>query len=318
MRHISFIRIFAVCVLSNLSLEIPAQPGRVRANGITIAYESFGDKNAEAIIMIQGTGATLLHYPAQLCEKLAAEGYHVIRFDNRDIGLSSKLDSLGTPDWKSIFPLIGTCKPAPLPYTLLDMAKDVIGMMDGFQISKANIVGASMGGAIAQLIAIHFPERVRTLTTLGASSGNPGLPKADQNAIAAMTTPPPATDNKDTLTRYLVHIYKALGAVDDDSVLRKRAMEHINRAWYPQGTARQAAAIIIADNCDRRDLLSKIKIPTMIIHGKNDPLVKVDAAKELAKTIPGAQLCIIEGLGHDISLKYVDKIAECITRIVKK
>ena len=201
-----------------------AQPGTVNANGITIAYESLGAASNETIILIQGTGATLLHYPAELCQKLAKKGYRVIRFDNRDIGLSSKLDSLGHPNWEAIFPLIKTCKPAPLPYTLLDMAKDVVGLMDALNIKRAHIAGASMGGAIAQLVAIHFPDRVLTLVSMSASSGNPNLPPGTEKAITAMATPPPATKNADTLATYLVNIYKALGASDDDKVLKEKGI----------------------------------------------------------------------------------------------
>lgn len=301
-----------------ISGDLYAQEGKVRANGITIAYESFGDKNREAIILIQGTGATMLHYPSEMCRQLSNKGYRVIRFDNRDIGLSAKLDSLGQPNWEKIFPLIKTCKPAPLPYTLLDMAKDVIGLMDELKINKAHIAGASMGGAIAQLIAIHFPDRVLTLTSISASSGNPDLPAGDEKALKAMTTPPPMTDNKDSLANYLVTIYKALGGTDNEDILKARAMGHINRSWYPEGTIRQVAAVIIGDNCDRRGDLAKLKIPAMVIHGDVDPLVKIEAGREVASTIPGAELCIIKGLGHDISLAYIDEIVSCIVKGTKK
>ena len=315
----SFLRPAALlCVTSLVFSDGFAQPGTVKANGITIAYESFGDANNESIILIQGTGATLLHYPAELCQKLAKKGYRVIRFDNRDIGLSSKLDSLGQPNWEAIFPLIKTCKPAPLPYTLLDMAKDVVGLMDALAIKKAHIAGASMGGAIAQLIAIHFPDRVLTLVSMSASSGNPNLPPGTEKALTAMATPPPATKNADTLATYLVNVYKALGASDDDKVLKERALGHIKRSWYPEGVNRQVAAVVIGDNCDRRESLAKIKIPTVVIHGDADPLVTLASGKEVAETIPEAELCVINGMGHDISLKSVDEIVACIVKVTKK
>jgi pimeloyl-ACP methyl ester carboxylesterase len=294
------------------------QPGTVQANGISIAFESFGDIDNEAIIMIQGTGATMLHYPSGMCEKLARNGYRVIRFDNRDVGLSSKLDSLGQPDWAAIFPYYKTCKPAPLPYTLLDMAKDVTGLMDALKIDKAHIVGASMGGAIAQLIAIHFPGRVLSLTSMSASSGNPDRPEGDEKALQAMSAAPPVTANADTLAHYLVGTYKALGATDSDSVLKARALGHIERSWQPDAVNRQVAAVFIGDYCDRRGDLAKLDIPTMVIHGDADPLVPMEAGKEVAATIPGAGLCIIHGMGHDISLEFVDEIVGCILGIVAK
>jgi len=268
--------------------------------------------------MIQGTGATMLHYPAEMCEKLAQHGYRVIRFDNRDIGLSTKLDSLGQPDWAAIFPFYKTCKPAPLPYTLLDMSEDVTGLMDVLKIDKAHIAGASMGGAIAQLIAIHFPDRVLSLTSLSASSGNPDRPEGDAKALQAMSAPPPVTTDPDTLINYLVSTYKALGATDNDAVLKARALGHIERWWQPDAVNRQVAAVFIGDYCDRRQDLAKIHIPTMIIHGDADPMVPLEAGKEVAATVPGAELCVVKGLGHDISLEFVDEIVDCIVKIAVK
>lgn len=319
MKQSFLLKAFITCLvlLFNLS-NIVAQTGTVKSNGITIAYESFGSISDEAIILIQGTGATMLHYPDEMCQKLADQGYRVIRFDNRDIGLSSKLDSLGQPDWDAITPFYQTCKPAPLPYTLLDMGEDVIGLMDALKIEKAHIVGASMGGAIAQLIAIHFPDRLLSLTSISATSGNPARPASDEKALRAMSTPPPETTNKDTLADYLVNTYKVLGAVDNDSVLNARAMGHLKRSWDPEGTLRQVAAVFIGDYCDRRESLAKINIPTTVIHGDSDPLVPLKAGEEVASTIPNAGLCIIKGMGHDISLKFVDGIVDCTLEGVKK
>jgi pimeloyl-ACP methyl ester carboxylesterase len=292
--------------------------GIVNSNGIQIAYEAFGDHGNEAIIMIQGTGATLLHYPAELCRLLADSGFQVIRFDNRDIGLSSKLDSLGEPDWAAIFPFYRSCDPAPLPYTLLDMAEDVTGLMDALNIKKAHIVGASMGGAIAQLIAIHFPERVLSLTSMAASSGNPDRRPGNEDAIQAMSAPAPVTTDPDMLSDYLISVYRALGATDSDSVLKARAMGHIKRSWYPDGTTRQVAAVFIGDNCDRREALGKLKIPAVIIHGDQDPIVPLESGIEVADAIPGSHLCIISGMGHDISSEFVDEMVECILNNTEK
>ncbi len=210
-----------------------AQVGKVTANGITIAYESFGKETDEVIILIQGTGAPMTDWPVEFCRKLTIKGFRVIRFDNRDIGLSTHLDSLGQPDWAAIGPLVGTCEPAPLPYTLEDMAADVVGLMDALKIDKAHIAGASMGGAIAQLVAIYYPMRTLTLTSISATSGNPELPWGDEKAIKAMGTPPPATKNRDSIADHLVFIYKALGSTDDDKTLKEQPLGHVNRSWYP-------------------------------------------------------------------------------------
>lgn len=308
--------LFTFLLLIALSFELIAQAGKVKANGITIAYESFGDNNNDAIILIQGTGATLLHYPVELCKKLASSGFYVIRFDNRDIGLSTHLDSLGQPDWNALAPFVGTCDKAPLPYTLFDMATDVTGLMDALNIRKANIVGASMGGAIAQIMAIHYPERVLSLTSISASSGNPSRPQGDEKALAAMGTPPPATSNPDTLAAYLVNVYKTLGAIDSDEVLMKRALEHIKtRHWDSPAVNRQLAAVLIGDYCDRSSDLAKLKIPVMVIHGDLDPMVPVESGKEVAAAIQGSEFCIIKGMGHDLSLNFVNEIAHCIEKI---
>ncbi len=297
--------------------NIKAQTAYVKANGITIAYESFGNTDGETILLIHGTGAQLIDWPVEFCRMLADEGYRVIRFDNRDVGLSTRMDSLGAPDWAAIIPFIKKCDPAPLPYTLVDMAEDAAGLLDALQIEKAHIVGGSMGGAIAQLMAINRPEKVLTLTNIMASTGNPNLPQPDEKALKAMSTPPPATKNPDTLATYLVKIYRALGSLDEEPVLRAIALADINRSWYPEGTTRQIAAVLIGDNCDRRAALGKIEVPSMVIHGDADPLVKLACGEELAATIPKAKLCVIKGMGHAISSKFIKQVADCILRNTK-
>ncbi|HMF70224.1 MAG TPA: alpha/beta hydrolase, partial [Flavitalea sp.] len=169
-----------VLVLSvGLFTQSFAQDHFVEANHIKIAYQTFGSPDRPAVILINGTASPLTDYPASFCSQIADRGYFVIRFDNRDAGHSSHLDSLGQPDWKAIIPLVKTCDKAPLPYTLQDMGMDVIGLMDALKIKKAHLVGASMGGAIAQLIAIDHPSRVLSLACISASSGNPDRKPSD-------------------------------------------------------------------------------------------------------------------------------------------
>lgn len=198
------------------------------------------------------------------------------------------------------------------------MAEDVIGLMDALHIDKAHLVGTSMGGAIAQLVTIHFSNRVLSLTCIGASTGNPALPQGDEQALMAMATPPPETSDFEILADYLVGIYSALGAVDDIEKLRERALNHVKyRGWNPESVNRQVAAVLIGDMCDRTELLAQIKIPVMVIHGDVDPLVTIDSGKELAASIPDAELRVIEGMGHDISLQFIDSIADAIGRIAR-
>jgi len=309
------------CAWTKQNLVETKKEGRVRANGIYIAYESFGPEKGETILLIQGTGAQLTLWPLELCKKLAHEGFRVIRFDNRDVGLSSKLDSLGMPDWGWVIPRIGTCDMTNLPYTLSDMAKDAVGLLDALKIEKAHIVGASMGGAIAQLVAINFPERTLSLTSIMASSGNPKLPSGNPEVLQVMSTPPPETDNIEVLAQYLYTIHKAMGSPGyptADSVLMEIARRSIKRSWYPIGTARQVAAVIIADNCDRREKLKNISVPTVVIHGQNDPVVNLAAGQEVAATIPNAKLITIPGMGHDLPAALISKAGDGILMAAKK
>lgn len=311
-----------VMLLVSLTLQTKAQnkSGMIETNNIHIAYESFGSASNETILLIQGTGVQLTGWPVELCEQLAEKGYHVIRFDNRDVGLSSKLDTLGMPDWANIFPKIGTCDEVSLPYSLNDMATDAIGLLNELNIEKAHVVGVSMGGAIAQLIAINFPDKTRSLTSIMASSGNPQARKGNPEVLRIMATPPPMTDDVETLTNYFFTIYKAIGSPDyptDDTILKDRAKKSIQRSWNPSGFARQAAAVIIGDNCDRRQQLKDIKIPVVVIHGDADPVVNVEAGKEVANTVHNSKLVIIPGMGHDLPDAIIPEIIEGILLVTK-
>ncbi len=289
-----------------------AQDHFAEANHIRIAYQTFGSADRPAVILINGTASPLTDFPVSFCTQIADRGFFVIRFDNRDVGHSSHLDSLGQPDWKAIIPLVKTCDTTPLPYTLQDMGMDVIGLMDALKIKKAHLVGASMGGAIAQLIAIDHPSRVLSLASLSASSGNPDREPSDPKVFAIMSAPPPTSTSEDSISAYLVKINLALGSRDSKEDLRKSAMENIKRGWYPEGSARHAAAVIIGDYCDRRERLSRLKLPVIVILGDADPLVKPEAGLEVANTIPGAQTAIIKGMGHHLSKIFIRQISEAI------
>lgn len=308
--------VILLCELAISKTTVAQQSrGTVNSNGLKIAYESFGSPQAETILLIHGTGAQLTAWPKSFCERLANAGYQVIRFDNRDVGLSTSLDSLGSPDWGVILPQVGRCHSEHLPYNLLDMAKDAIGLLDALSIKKAHIVGASMGGAIAQLIAINFPGKTLSLSSIMASTGNPTLPPGNPKALQAMGTPPPETTDMEKRANYLYSIYKALESPDyptGDSTLRKMARNEVERSWNPQGVARQGAAILIADNCDRRPALGKLEMPVTIIHGEADPLVNIAAAKELAATIPHARLVTIPGMGHNLPDVLIPEICNSI------
>lgn len=310
-----------VCLFFSSYANCQSTTGTAAVNDIKIFYESFGHPDDETILLIQGIGVQLTEWPLEMCHALVKAGYRVVRFDNRDVGLSTKLEALGMPDWEKVIPAIGTCDESSLPYTVGDMVGDAVGVLDNLNIKKAHIVGVSMGGAIAQMIAISHPDRVLSLTSIMASTGNPKLPQGDPEVRQVMATPPPVTDDKEKIVGYLVKIRKAMGSPGfpmGDDYLKKNALESVNRSWYPMGTARQAAAIIVADNCDRRALLKEIKVPTVIIHGEDDPVVSFDAAKELAATIPNATLIGIPGMGHDLPSQLVSKFVNGILLAAKR
>ena len=300
--------------------DSPSAPtaGEVEANGITLAYESFGPTDGETILLIGGTGMQLVDWPMELVDALVAEGYRVIRYDNRDVGLSTHLTDAGTPDAAAIQAALMAGEQPPLPYTMRDMAADAAGLLDALGIEQAHIVGVSQGGAIAQLVAIDYPARVLSLTSLMADSANPALPVvAKPEAFAGVPPQPPAGDRAAYLA-WQVATWRALAGPDyptDEATLEAWAARNYARSYDPDGAARQGTVILV-DRFDpaayRRSHLGSISAPTVIVQGDADPLVPPAAAEELAKLIPGADLRMIPGLGHDIPAELVPDIAAAI------
>jgi pimeloyl-ACP methyl ester carboxylesterase len=270
----------------------------VQANGIEIVYDTFGDPNDPPMLLIMGLAAQMIAWDEEFCAQLAAKGYWVIRFDNRDIGLSSKFEHLGIPDKMEVArAFIGKERLENPPYLLKDMAEDTIGFMDALKIDSAHVAGVSMGGMIAQEIAIHFPERLRTLTSIMASTGNPELPLPTQEALMVLTAEP-----ADQLDKYIEDSVKAWTIlagphlpIPEDKIRRDSEMR-FKRSYYPQGSARQFGAIISSGS--RHKALKSVKVPALVIHGDADPLVPVEGGIDTAESIPGAKLEIIEGMGH--------------------
>ena len=282
-------------------------------NGVTLEYETHGDKADPAILLIMGLGAQLTLWPIELVEALVARGFFVIRHDNRDIGLSTKFIEAGVPDMQSVvMALMGGKKP-DIPYTLSDMAGDAVAVLDAAGVKQTHVVGASMGGMIAQLVAIEHPERVLSLTSIMSTTGNPMLPPARPEAMAALTAPiSPQASLAEVLTRGAM-VSKAIGSPaypSDAQRLAERIERDFKRSFHPTGPARQMAAIV-ADG-DRRDRLAGVTVPTLVIHGADDPLVPVEGGRDTAASIPGARLVEIPGMGHDLPLALVETIAEAI------
>lgn len=291
---------------------------QVKSNGIHLEYESFGPEDRETVLLIMGLGAQLTMWPVELCEELVSRGYRVIRYDNRDVGLSHKFDDLGMPDMAAIFGALMAGKTATAPYALDEMAKDAVGLLDALGIRQAHIAGASMGGMIAQLVAANHPERALSLTSIMSTTGNPALPQGKPEAMAVLMTPAPEGDIPAAIERGMLawNTIGSPGYRTDEATLRQWVTRDVNRSLYPVGVARQMAAIVA--NGDRREKLKKLKLPTVVLHGADDPLVPVEGGKDTAENIPGAELRVVPGMGHDFPLALVATFADAIEAAAKR
>ena len=290
--------------------------GTVEANGITLAYESYGSEDRETVLLIGGTGMQLIDWPMELVHELVGRGYRVVRFDSRDVGLSTHLDSAGLPDWAALQQAGEQGVPPPLAYTLEDMAADAVGLLDALGIERAHVAGASQGGAIAQLMAIHHPNRVASLTSIMAGSGNPALPLiAKPEAFASVGTPP-AGDSLAALVDHELRVRQALsspGHATDEQALRQQVERSVRRAYNAAGLARQQAAAAVAHYQDRREALRRVRVPTVVVHGAEDPVVPVQGGREVAESILNAEFRLIPDGGHDLPVAFVPMIVDAIT-----
>ena len=282
------------------------------ANGISIEYDEHGDPQAPPVLLVTGLGAQMTLWPQELVDALVERGFRVIRYDNRDIGLSHKMEGAKAPGIVKLMLLSRFGLKPKVPYSLADMADDGIGLLDALGIDKAHIVGASMGGMIAQHMAFSHPERVLTLTSIMSTTGHRKLPAATREAMSALTKRPASMD-EEVLVEHGVKVATAIGSPgyrSDPDKVRERSRALIKRSFYPQGMPRQLAAII-ADG-DRRERLQSVKAPTLVIHGEADPLVPLAGGQDTAAHISGARLKTIPGMGHDLPLELVDEIADAI------
>lgn len=294
----------------------------VRANGIKIEYAENGAKDAPVILLIMGLGMQLIAWPEAFCEGLAARGFRVVRFDNRDVGGSTKIGStkiktLGRIAWVAAIVRVWAGLPVKAPYTLRDMANDAIGLLDALGIERAHIVGASMGGMIAQIIAAEHPDRAKSLVSIMSSSGNPALPHPDPKVMKALLWPRPR-GNRERAIRQAMELYRMIGSPGFPTSkveLRAKVERSISRCYYPEGLARHFLAIQASGS--RVEMLRRIRVPTLVLHGSDDPLVPVEAGKDTAANIPGAKLRIIPGMGHDLAGGLLPILINAITKHCK-
>jgi pimeloyl-ACP methyl ester carboxylesterase len=285
---------------------------RAKANGIEIEYETFGDPAGPPVLLVMGLGAQMISWHDEFCELLAGRGFHVIRYDNRDSGLSTWMDAAGPADIAGA--LGGDARPA---YTLDDMAADAAGLLDGLGIPAAHVVGASMGGFIAQLIAINHPDRVLTLTSIMSGPAHPESAPPTPEATAVLFVQPPVT--REERIAQEMWIRKVLMGPDDqfdESFERARAERAIDRAYHPAGTGRQFLAILASH--PRLRQLRQVRVPTLVIHGAADILVPIENGRMVASAVPGSRLVEIKGMGHDLPRRVwpdlLDEIVELSER----
>ena len=310
--------ILGLAALSGASVTGPlyAQVRKVEANGIVLAYESHGPADRETILLIAGTNMQLTSWPSALCQELVKRGYRVITYDNRDVGLSTRFDSAGAPDFAAVVAAAQAGKPAPLPYTLYDMAKDGVALLDALAIREAHIAGVSMGGMIAQIIATDHAERTLSLTSIMATDGKPGLPFLGKPEVMAKVPPPAPDGHRKAYIERTVKLRQVIGSPgypSDEQTLLKTITRDVDRSYCPACEPRQAAAALFTSLEDRRTRLRSIRIPTVVIHGAEDPLVPLEAGRDTAANIPDAEFRVIPGMGHDLPRALIGTIANSIT-----
>jgi len=278
----------------------------VPTNGVTIEYETFGPPDAPAILLIMGLGMQLVAWPDSLCEGLAMRGFRVVRFDNRDVGLSSVMPSAGRLATTAMMAGAALRLPVRPPYTLEDMARDAIGLMDALAIPSAHVVGASMGGMIAQIVAATRPDRVKSLTSIMSS---PARVTPKPKVLAALVRTPPR--DREEAIRRMTAFFKLVGGSaypPTDAELKAKVDRSIRRSWRPESFARQLIAIQTGRS--RVAMLRRVRAPTLVLHGSEDPLVPVAGGKLTAAAIPGARLRIVPGMGHFLPEALVPLLVE--------
>ena len=292
----------------------PLEPVQGRTSGAwPIHYEVLGNPAHPAIVLIMGLGLQLVAWPDSLCQALVAGGYRVVRFDNRDCGLSARAPAHGRFDLLRTIAASVLKLPVPSPYTLHDMAQDTLGVMDALQIQQAHIVGVSMGGMIGQVLAAAHPQRVLSLTSIMSTSGHPRLQQPALRVRRVVVSRPARPKDIESVIDHQVRIVRTIGSPvfrESDAALRERVGRGIRRAYEPAGLTRQVMAIIASG--DRRPLLRRITAPTLVIHGRDDPLVPLPGGQDTADHIPGAKLLVVEGMGHDLSPALLPQLAQAI------
>jgi len=277
-----------------------------QSNGIEIAYETFGDPDDPTVLLVMGLGSQMIYWDVEFCQALVDRGFHVVRYDNRDVGASTRFDQ--PVDIFAVMASVGTDEPPSVPYLVSDMAADAVGLLDHLGVDRAHVFGVSMGGMIAQAVAIGHPGRVITLTSIMSTTGDPDVGAPTGEALTALLSPPPRdrAEMQDAAVR-LAGVWGSPGLYDDER-LRRTAGEAWDRGHDPLGTVRQLAAILASGS--RSAALAELRIPTLVVHGTHDKLVQPSGGERTAEVIPDAKLLVVEGMGHDLPLPLWPQVIE--------
>ncbi len=295
----------------------PSPPAVVPANGIELCHQTFGNPADPPLLLVMGLGAQMILWPEELFTGLAARGRYVIRFDNRDVGLSTKTPG-PPPDVLALMTRRaagGEVGPADVPYTLSDMAADAAGLLDTLGIEQADVVGASMGGMIAQHLAFEHPERVRTVTSIMSTTGHPAVGQASPEAIGALLRPPPAS-RSEAIAQGMAASKVISGPLWDADDARRRATESYDRMFHPVGPAFQLASIVASG--DRTERLGTVRAPFLVIHGRLDPLIDVSGGVATADAVPGAELMLFDDMGHNLPRPLFPQLIDAIDNLARQ
>ncbi|MCC5952455.1 MAG: alpha/beta hydrolase [Acidimicrobiia bacterium] len=287
----------------------------VETTGVDLCFESFGDPGDPTLLMVMGLGAQMIGWPEEFIAGFVDRGFRVIRFDNRDVGLSSKFDDDSDPVELLLSLMSGDQRVAP-PYQLEDMAADAVGLLDALDVSQAHVLGASMGGMIAQCLAIHHRDRVTSLTSIMSTTGDPEVGQPEPSVLGELLTPAPT--ERDAFIEYSVRQAHVIGSPDlvDEAMVRVRAARLWDRGVHPQGVVRQLLAII--GSPPRSDGLRSIELPALVVHGDADPLVTPSGGQRTHECLADSELLVIPGMGHDLPAAHWPQIIESVTGLAAR
>lgn len=288
---------------------------RARANGICLEYEIDGPEDAPVLLMIHGVGAQLIRWPPDLCRALVEAGFRILRFDQRDSGLSTHMDEAPVPDIAKVLEARSRGEDPDLPYTLHDLAEDAIGLLDALEIGSAHVLGVSLGGMVAQVMAIEHASRIESLAIFMSQSGNPAIPPSRPDALAILSKPAPdPVREREAYLQHQVERNRVLGSPAypvPEPELRRYAILAAERAWNPRGPARQLAAG--RGSADRRAQLRNLRLPVLVLHGADDPLIPVAAGEDIADNIDKSWFVKVDGMGHDLPAELFGLFVSAIT-----